>query len=398
MSLARKVWKISLPILILALGAVVAGSLVANRKPPEKEAVETTGALVHVTVAEVADRRVVVSGTGTVRPRKLINVVPQVSGRVERVSPRLVAGGFFKKGEVLFEIEDSDYRLALTRAEAARVKAEYDLARVESQARVAEAEWKKLNGGSTEAPNPLVLYGPQLKNARAALEAAEAAVEQAELDLERTRVRAPFNCRVSSEDVDPGQYVAPGSPVAVLSGTDVAEIVVPLPLAELRWIDVPRETGAPGEKGPAATVSLEVGEGAYKWHGTVTRAHGELDSRDRMMGVVVEVEDPYGLEGGSAPAPLASGAFVTVDIEGRTVGDVVAIPRGALRDGSTVWVADTGATLDIRKVTLVRREKNEVLVSGLASGDRVILTTIAGAAEGLALRPVKDKGEGAPGS
>jgi multidrug resistance efflux pump len=103
-----------------------------------------------------------------------------------------VAGGFFRQGERLFSIEDTDYRLALERAEATRAKAEYELATIESQAEVARVEWERLYEDSGEEPNPLVLYEPQLKNARAALASAGSSVRQAEIDLERTRVRASF--------------------------------------------------------------------------------------------------------------------------------------------------------------------------------------------------------------
>lgn len=393
--MSSRIIRIIVPVLILAAGVAVTATLVASRPAPKKEAVKETGALVRVFEAERADRRAMVYGTGTVSPAREVTVMPQVSGRVTSMSPSLVSGGFFNSGDVLFEIEETDYRLALMKADAARANAEYELARIESQARVARAEWERLGvEGKDGEPNPLVLYEPQLTNARAALKSTEASVEQARLDLERTRVLAPFDCRVSTESVDPGQYVHAGSPVAELSGTSEAEISVPLPLDELSWIHIPvKNGGGKADTGSPAAVSVTIGGTTHVWRGEVTRSAGEVGMKDRMMNVVVTVADPYGLASGGkgGKPPLAVGTFVDVRIEGRLLEDVVTIPRTALRDGSTVWTVDGDGRLAIRKVEILRVEHEEVILSGgLEEGDRVVLTNLTGAADGMKLRIVEE--------
>jgi RND family efflux transporter MFP subunit len=379
-----KLMKILLPFIIILTGIGVMAVLIAHRPVPKKEIRPDRGALVSILKVKKQDWQVIVSGTGTVEATEEVNVMPQVSGRVAYVSPSFVAGGFFQKGDLLFEIEQTDYLLALKQAEAAKAKAEHDLAVIESKARIARKEWE-LMAKDDRKPNPLVIYEPQLKNAKAALASASAAVEQARLNLERTKLYAPFNCRVRSEKIALGQFVTAGSSVAVLSGTDTAEIIVPLPLDELQWIDIPKP-GTEG-RGSSATVSISIGDTTHQWQGQVVRSTGEVDLKTRMMKIVVAVKDPYGLKN-SKPA-LAIGSFVNVRIKGKTLSGVFVIPRNAFRDGSTVWTMDADNKLRIKKVTPLRIERDEVIISeGLNDGDLVVLTTLSGAADGMKLRPV----------
>jgi RND family efflux transporter MFP subunit len=387
MSARTKLLKIVLPVLIIVAGVGAAALLIASRPEPKKAPRENPGALVETLTVTRGERQVQVHGTGTVQSRQQVEVTPQVGGRVVEIAPALVAGGFFRAEDVLFRVDDADYRLAVDKARAALAKAEYDLATVEGQARVARQEWEtlELDGGKSD-PNPLVLYEPQLKNAQAALLSARAALRQAELDLERTIVRAPFAGVIRSESVDLGQVVRAGMPAAVLAGTGEAEIVVPLPLHELGWLQIPR----PGsrEAGSPATIQLATGGRTFEWPGRIVRSIGEVDPQGRMARVVVAVDDPYGLKARADRPELAVGTFVQVVLHGETLPDVAGIPAAALRDGEQVWIMND-SHLKIRPVQVIRRARDEVVIGdGLAAGERVVLTNIAGAAEGMKLRPV----------
>jgi RND family efflux transporter MFP subunit len=390
MSVRSTILKIILPLVIIGSGAAVMVLMVVSRPEPTREVPKDPGALVEVITVKKGDHHVTVKGTGTVQPAQEISVIPQVGGRIASASPSLVAGGFFRQGERLFSIEDTDYRLALERAEATRAKAEYELATIESQAEVARVEWERLYEDSGEEPNPLVLYEPQLKNARAALASAGSSVRQAEIDLERTRVRASFNSRVRSEEIDLGQYVRAGNSVAVLAGTDTAEIAVPLSLDELRWLNIPKNGG--DGSGSSASVRLSVGGVLYEWNGQVIRSTGEVDPGSRMMHIVVEVKDPYGVKGRKdVRPPLAAGTFVDVHLAGTTLSDVYTIPRRAFRDDAQVWTVNGDDTLRIKSVTPQRLERDVVIIGeGLEEGDRLVLTTLSGAADGMRLRPVEE--------
>ncbi|MDJ0722554.1 MAG: efflux RND transporter periplasmic adaptor subunit [Desulfobacterales bacterium] len=384
--------KLILPLAILAVGFVGMGAIVNSRTAPAKQAGPPLGPLVETLTVQAGDHQVQVHVTGTVQSRRRAEIMPQVSGRVTRLAPGFEAGGFFREGELLFEIEVDDYRLAVEKTKAEVVRSEYELAKIESEARVARVEWERLDLDNKDRPNPLVLYEPQLANARAALAAAKADLTQRRLDVRRTKVRAPFNGRIQEESIDPGQYVVAGQSVAVVAGTDTAEIVVPVPLNELRWLEVPRR---PGDKGSSARVHLDVGGHPVSWEGRIDRGLGDVDPKGRMARLVVAVEDPYGLSRDDDRRmfmDLSEGLFVQVILNGRRMEDIVAIPAEALRSDATVWIMAPDNKLAIRTVSVLRRERDTVLVrGGLATGDQLIITRLSGAAPGMALRLAGEK-------
>ena len=386
MSSSHKILKIGLPILILALGIAGMIAMIKFRAAPDKQERIDRGALVEIMTVNPETHQVKVYGTGTVQPRQEVSITPQVKGRVTYVAPNFIAGGFFQKGDLLFAIESVDYELAVERADAAVAKAEVDVASMESRARIARLEWQNLSNGADGDPNPLVLYKPQLKDAQANLAGAQANLAQAELDLARTKISAPFNCRVRSEQIDLGQYVKDGTSVAVVAGTDTAEIVVPLSLTDIPWLDVPLEEG--NDHGSKATVQVDIVGKLFQWSGRVIRSLGEVDQRGRMARVVVSVDDPYSRLNGNHNKPdLATGMFVDVVLSGEILSNIFVIPRSALRENSTVWIMDSEQKLRIRPVQTVRLEQNNVLISkGLEAGDRLVLTNLVGAADGMLLR------------
>jgi RND family efflux transporter MFP subunit len=390
MKIVKILIKIILPLALLAAGAAGMKTMVASRPTPRKEMREKPGALAEVMAARREDRPVLVKGTGTVHTHREVNITPEVSGRITSIDPAFIAGGFFGEGALLFEIEKVDYELALEKASSARARAELELARQESNARVARQEWARLSDDGEEEPNPLVLYEPQLKQARASLASADTAIRRARIDLERTRVFAPFDCRVRSEQVDLGQYVRAGVSVGTVADSTKAEIVVPLSIDEVHRLTVPR--AGSGKKGSPATVEIRSGNRVYQWSGRVVRSLGEVDPRGRMTRLVVAVDDPYHLRTsrpGGRP-DLEVGLFVKVVFEGGTISGAFPVPRRALRENSSVWVAAEDDTLRVQPVEVLRREDGTILIGeGLQEGERIILTTLPGAAAGMKLRVIE---------
>jgi len=389
MSSDRNTKKILLPIVILAAGLAISIMLIKSRSLPERKPETDHGVLVQVLSVSPGASQVEVEGSGTVQPRQEVSVTPQVSGRIDFVDPRFVTGGFFAKGELLFSIEAADYVLGAERARAGLAQAEVALATAQGRARIARFEWEQLRKEDKEA-NPLVLHEPQLKEAEAVLASAKAALQQAELDLSRTRLSAPFNCRVRSESIDLGQYVKSGTSYATIAGTDAAEIIVPLALSDLAWLDIPR--AGENKPGADATILLTVSGREFSWPGRLARSLGEVDPQGRMTRVAVEVAEPYAKAAAQPERPeLAPNTFVKVRLRGTAIKEVAIIPRSALREGDTVWLMNKENRLVIQPVRILRLEKEQALLSqGLRAGDQVVLTHLSGAAEGMRLRPLKE--------
>ncbi len=381
--------KIILPFIIILIGVILTIGLIKIRSTPQRVTRTFNGPLVEVMIAEKVKKQIVVPGTGTVQPTQEADITPRVSGQVQYISSRMVEGGFSKKGELLFSIEKIDYELALERAKASLAQAELELIRNQSLAEIAQLEWSRIDQEESDRKaNPLTLYEPQLKAAVAQVASARSSVKQAELELKRTAVRAPFNCYIRNEQIDVGQYVRAGNKVASVAGTDAVEIVIPLQLEELAWLQIPRN--GKSSDGSAATVRMFVGEKLNEWQGRIVRSYGEIDPRTRMAKVVVAVNDPFGKkqELAEPPAELAPGMFAEVLLQGAELAEVFVIPRGAVRDDDTIWTVDENKKLLIKKVEIVRRERQDVVVTaGLEAGDQVVLTGLAAAADGMLLRP-----------
>jgi RND family efflux transporter MFP subunit len=386
--MSEKTLKSLLPLIVLVIGAASAAWIVSARKAPDRVERPPLGPLVEVTRVELTDVPVVVDGHGEVVPRVAVDVVPQVAGRVVKVHPSLLAGGFFRAGEALVVIDPRDYELALERAQATVARAQVSLQREQAEAVVAREEWDELHPGE-DAPG-LVVREPQIRQAEAELAAAEADLAAAQLNLERTHVRLPFDGVVVSESVDVGQFVGSSNRLATVYGTDVVDVRVPLDSRELAWFDVPSRNGGDG---PRAEVSVDFGGARSTWEGRVTRMEAQVDQSSRMVHVVVEVEDPYAATE-NRPA-LLPGTFVDVRIFGRTLTDVVPIPRYAVREGDQVWVYDDGK-LAIRPVQVLRSDREQALVAeGLAADDLVIVSSLDAVTEGMAVRNAADQ-ENAP--
>ncbi len=382
--MSSRALKLALPLVLLAVGVVAAVLLASARSAPPRVERESPGPLVEVIRVDRVDVPVAVDGHGEVVPKVAVDVVPQVAGKVIQVHPALVAGGFFSADDPLLVIEPRDYELAVDRAEAAVARARVQLERELAEADVARQEWDALHPGE-EPDNPLVVREPQVRQARAELEAARADLDQAELSLERTRVSVPFDGVVASESVDVGQYVAPGTPVARVYATGAVEVRVPLESRELAWFEVPVRAG---DAGPRAEVRASFAGSEHVWSGRVTRMEAQVDASSRMVHVIVEVPRPYRSDGGRPP--LLPGAFVDVSIEGSTMKDVVPVPRHAVRTGGSVWVVEDGQ-LRIRPVDVARADRDRAYVaSGLHAGDLVVTSALDAVTDGMKVRPAGD--------
>jgi RND family efflux transporter MFP subunit len=365
--------KFILPILIITLAALVAVAMVKKRTAPMRISPLSQGPMVETMTITLVDLPVTVRATGTVAASQQVEIIPQVSGVVEMIAVNLVQGAFFKKGELLLKIEETDYLLALEQARADLFKAELDLALIKGKAVIARRE---------------------LASAKATVASASAKVKLAEVNLARTKIKAPFNCFIRKKIVDVGQYLRSGTMILDIAGTDGVEVVVPLPQADLAWLAVPRQNKE--GKGAPATITMDVGGENFAWQGFLSRALGEVDAKTRMVDVVIIIEDPYLLkkEAGYGQE-LALGSFVQVEVQGRMLTKVARIPRKALHGEDQVWLVNDHKELVLRQVEVTRKEKDTVLIgNGLVEGERLVLTAVSGAANGLVVR--QHNGESKP--
>ena len=383
------------------LGAGVLGFvllMVFRPRPPQAEPARRIP-LVATAAADVRSGNLLVHGNGTVRPRSQITVTPQVVGRVEWVSPALVSGGRFEAGDVLMRIESADYENAVAIAEAEVAERRVAVLQAEEERELALEEYERLRareGISVAADSSdmgsLVFREPQLEAAKANLRRADARLDDAELSLQRTRVRAPFDGVVQTEAVDIGQYVGPGQAVASIWATDAVEIVVPLTDDEATLVAGIWDARAGNDDAPIpATVSALFGGRRYEWAGYVDRAEGALNEETRTVDVVVRVPDPFVTDADTGRPPLLLGTYVDVSIEGANLEHYVVVPRAAFRDGDVVWLLEADSLLSIEPAEFIQEVGDSVFLGAdVQPGDRVIVSPLEVVTDGMRIRVAED--------
>jgi multidrug efflux system membrane fusion protein len=363
-------------LILTAVILVVTGAgtvwLLRNPEEPERKEREISTLVVRTVPATLSDFAVTVRSQGTVEPRTMTTLVAEVAGRIIEAGPRWAEGAWFEKDTLLLRIDTSDYDSALAQADVEIAQAELALAREREEAEAARAEWGKISVDAT--PSALLLREPQLREAEALLAAARTLRRKAELDLERTAIRAPYDARLVEKSVEVGQFVARGSVLGRVYAVDHVEVRLPVSDDDLAVLDLEelagRRSGSASENGVLGPEVALYGRylGAERtWTGTVVRVEGEIDRRTRLTHLVVRVfggadRDERAIEDGPAASSLPIGLFVRAEIHGRPLEAVITLPREAVRGGDRVIVADAESRLRTRRVEVVRIERDRSAV------------------------------------
>ncbi len=369
-----KAVKIILPLLLLAAGVFAARRLIEMKPEAKKHQQRLRGVPVEVQRAQLRTHDFRVRGYGSVVAARQLDLQIQVSGEIVELNPKLLSGGRIKAGEPLLRVEKRDYQLAITQAKGQLAQARLNQELEAGRQAVANREWSLLGEKKRQdAVRSRVLREPQQRNAKAALDAAQAGLSKARLNSIRTQLKAPFNALILSESVELGQIIAPGKPLARLVGTDHFWVQMTLPLGELKYLRL----------GEPVQIHLQMGEQSVKRSGKLLRILGDLEPKSRLARLIVEVEDPLGIHSGESP--LFLGAFVELELR-HTQVKAVELPRRALKEGGLVWIVDQEKKLRLRSVKELRRMEKSVLLSGIKEGEQVIISRISTPLPGMLLR------------
>lgn len=384
--LIKRIVFIALPIIVV-VGAVAGVGVMGALQPPPEEKEEVVEAL-SVTTTEVVLEpvKLKVMSQGEVTARAEVDLAPQINGRLEYVSPKFLPGSQFRRGDILFRLENRDFQLRVTQAEGAIAQARTALIREQSEADQARKDAEAL--GLTDVSD-LALRRPQVAEAETRLQSAIASLEEAKLQLERTIIRAPFDGRVRSKTADVGAFVSPGMSLGRIYSSDVVDVPLPLTDADLASLGLGigfQETAS--NPGPEVTLIATIAGEQHRWTGRISRTDSGYDSNTRVLFAYATVQDPYGA-GADNGVPLANGLFVSAEMEGRQLVDTKVIPRTALRGKDKVYIAQDDDTLEIREVVVATSDRRRaVITEGITAGEIVITSPVRGAADGMKIKPV----------
>ena len=366
------------PLMILATGGVawyVLGKPVEKPRPivlPEQ--------LTKTEVLELKPRdyQVLIESQGAVRAHYVTTITAQVNGVISALHPCFEDGAFFEKNQILAELDPADYQAAVVAAEARLARAEAALQQEKARAKQARLNWEDI--GYDEEPSELVLRVPQLKEAEASVKAAAAELDQANRNLERTKIRAPFAGRVRVRNVGLGQAVGGSSPLGEVFASDFAEIRLPISPAQLPFVKLPLD-----ESDPPVRVKLVDASGAANestWRAMIVRTEGTLDEATRELFAIARIDDPFGRLKKSTP--LRIGQPLRAQIEGVILEQVYVLPRKALRGVNRVYMVEQDPPeLALRNITPLWSTPHEVIVkSGIMAGEKLSTSTLTYAVDG----------------
>jgi len=384
-----------IPAVFLYMGWNRYQALVNSKPEPKKWGAPAAQTHVDAQRLSTTNFPVIIRSQGTVQPRTESTLIPQVAGEVHWTARSFNEGGFFEEGDILVKLDPSDYKTSVEIAQAALVQAEANLRVEVAQSEQAWENWKRLGTGGT--PNPLVVREPQVAEAKAAVTTAKARVDQAERDLDRTIIKAPYAGRILEQLVDVGQFVSSGTILARIYAIDYVEIRLPLSGRQQGYVDLPisyrGEQTQNRDDLPVVTLKGNTLGREIRWQGRIIRTEGAIDTRSRQLFAIAQVDDPYGRKTSSI-APLKVGQFVEAEIEGTTLEKVFAIPRSSIRQDREVLIINDGNQVNRRPIESIFKDGNVALVrNGLKEGELLCLTALPYAADGAMVVPTID-GEG----
>ncbi|MDJ0766577.1 MAG: efflux RND transporter periplasmic adaptor subunit [Myxococcota bacterium] len=389
----RIIAHVIIPIVIIALAVFAARKIIQSAAPPERTTAEALAPPVSLIAVEPREMTLQISATGTVVPARQVTVSPEVSGRIIKLSKALVPGAKLRKGAVIARLDPRDYRLAITQEEGRLRQAELELKLEQGRVEIAERELTVLGrtGDRADAVSELARRKPHLNVAEQNVSSAKSRLAKAELNLDRTVIKAPFNAIVLEKRGDVGQFTGPGTPIAVLMGTDALWIDVSVPVERLQHIQVPgiNTTG----QGSRVEVTHRIGPDAIITRvGHVIRLQGQLDDKNRTASVLVAIDDPFQTgdkTDGDGDLPLLSSAYVSVRIESKNTVSGIELPRQALYDGSYVWTLTADNRIAKQGITIGWRSRDTVIaIGGLAPNTNVVVSPLSNPIDGMKVAPI----------
>ena len=401
-------------LIVLAIAGAGGYWLITNKPEIKKHSKKPVIPVVKVVPFRLQDYRITVHTSGIVEARTKTTLVSEVAGKVSTIKSAFQEGNYFKKNDLLLKIDDIDYRNNIAIAAAEIARQELAVKEQISQSKLAKQDWD-LFGEKKRKPSELALRTPHIASAKAALKAAKIRMEQAQLQLARTTITAPYNGRVLTRKVDVGQYVTPGTPLGTLFATDTIEVRLPLSLANYELLGIPEfyqnEAQPAANKLPKVTFYTETTPGTrHEWSGKVVRTSAALDDKTRQLSVIARIDNPFARNNNGSP-PVKLGQFLQADIVGKTLHNVALIPDSALSHQNTILLfqpnsdrqvnnhtqhSNSMGKVLVQPVTILHRDAGKVVISGegMPGNYQLISTPPALATNGMLVkryRPAEQK-------
>ncbi|MDG2472162.1 MAG: efflux RND transporter periplasmic adaptor subunit [Pseudomonadales bacterium] len=367
---AKQLYPLIQPIVIVIIAIGIAIMLYISRPEQEKQALPETPLSLDAYSVFGETVTMSIQSQGMVQASTETLLAAEVQGRIIEVGENFVAGAQVSRGEILLKIDDLSYRTAVVRAEAALAQAKTQLAEERGRADVAFRDWSRhqKNNNRSEEAKQLALREPQITEAIAILNAAKADLEQANEQLKRTDIIAPYDGLVRSRMVDLGQHVSLGMNLGLYFSTEKAEVRLPIAEHKLALLEMDRKDHSPSE----IILSIDLPQSSPQWSAKLSRAESVIDERNRMLYLVAEILDPYQLKSSDKKLPLRVGSFVSAKIIGKKIDNVFRVPQAVIQSDDSVWIINDNGQLQRREIKIIMTDSDYAFISkGLSDNDKI---------------------------
>ena len=386
-SMSLKLALLALGILLIVIAGISAWWFITHKSKAQRVKPEVLVPKVKVQAMISKDIQVEIPATGLIIPSREAAIRARVSGEIVKLHKEMEPGGIFHKDEPIIWLDDQDYKLLVKKRKAHLQKTEAALKLELVQQYIAESQFHSYHNKdkSDQLDMDVILRKPQERSSRADVQIAEAELQEAELDLERTIIKSPFNAVVLQEDIDIGEQADPQRILASLVDVDTFWVKASIPVKYLKWIIFPSKKHPEG-----STVSVISRRGTRQ--GKVLRLYAQLESQGRMAQILVEIPDPLGLKNGNSKMPLLIGEYVEIKILGRELKAVIPIPRTAYRDNARAWILTPENKLNIVDVEPVWELRETIFVKkGDLPPGRIIVSDLGFPVKNMSLKPVIER-------
>ncbi len=362
-----------LPVIIIGLVAVVITYMFLNKPEARKRPAFEKPIIVEIDTIKSQPFQVYIESYGNIEAKTSGNLVAQASGIITSVSKSLESGGSFKKGDLLATIDDKDYKIEVTIAQAELANAQLTLQQEQALADQAKRDWQKIN--PNKKASGLVLRQPQVASAKAKLDAAQARLAKARLALQRTKIVAPYDGRVVSKLSDLGQLINQNTPIAEIFATSRLEIRLPIPTNKVQFLPSFDEQNA-------VELTADFGNFSKSWPSQLDRTDSVIDQSSRQWFVTAKINGDL-----LATDPLLKvGQFVNARINGLSLEQAIVIPSKLIYDNDQVYLYQDGKLERRKVVTQWQGGELSLIQSGLQEGDKIITTPLRFIADGATLQ------------
>ena len=429
----------------VALGVAAVVWAVASRSEPERvpeQELARALRVLEVQPTEVVPRAV---GYGEADASQFFQAVAEVKGKIVDLHPELKAGSFIREGELLVAIDITDTQIAIQKLKAEIARSEASLSELtasgdnlesalkieQASLEVAKGELERLqqleanNNVVSKAEvdqqrrsvlaqqqavqnlnNSLNLLPAQIESAEATIAVAEANLVSSERDLERCRIKAPFNCRLGPVDLELDEFVAVGQQLFTAQSIDKIEVEAQFSLPRVANLLRPGAQSPQLSDDPSAPpqeilrnffaldATVRYGSSGFRAsrEADFERLREQLDSQARTVGIVVSIDKPFDREGDArvnGPPPVP-GTYCEVELRAEPLSASLIVPRAAIHDGN-LFVLDADNRLRRRAVEIALTQNDfSVIATGLSAGERVVVSDPTPAIEGMLVSPELD--------